>query len=73
MTKTEIKHEAQKRLMAGMRAEYSLYIEDLGNKLPGCVDAEMTIQTCSEIAEMQRQMDRVAKLFGYESFGTYGC
>ena len=73
MTKTELKHEMQDRLMSAMRVEYSNYVEELGDESPDKVDAKKTIETCSKIAEMQHQMDRVAKLFGYESFGSYGC
>lgn len=60
MKRTEIKHKAQDALMQGIANQLGYYDPaDFGENLSESEREELR-------AEMKRQADRVAKLFGYE-------
>lgn len=61
MTRTELKHKAQEVLMHGIANRLGYYD-------PLDYGVEMTEAELNEFREiMQREADRVARLFGYES------
>lgn len=56
MTKTELKHQAQNRLMSAMQAAFDhLSDEELTDELRKAINGEM-----------DRQMRRVERFFGYD-------
>ncbi len=63
MTNTERKHWCQDRLMESMREKYSTFCCD------PCIDE---FEDSPVAIEMRKQMNRVAKLFGYDPLQHYG-